>query len=379
MGSTLRSVARALLFAALLAIPLPAAAQWWPSSWAPTETSTGLLGGGTVSLVDCVTSPNANLLSCAVLNPTTTPQVVITWPSQTGNCVIAAPADGSTASPTCRSIVALDLVSSFLNAVDVTSPDDDDIFMINAIAGSQLNKRATLHNAVKSVTSSATALTLGQTDPTTDVVALYDDSATDLKKTTPNVLVQDSLNNLVGTVPNTAFPWGKKVASLTTSTTQLCNDASDQTALTWTVPANALGTTGTIHWWVQGNFVIPASVARSLVYKVTLGGTTLFADSCCTSPAAAGTYRVYFTGDLIEHGTTSSQWVNVTAIEAAADAAATGFGDFGSAAATAMRNAGGTGAKDDTGSLVLNIVFANSAAVSGVCMQMDAGAMIYYP
>lgn len=109
-------------------------------------------GSGTVTSVSATATPTS-VFGIAVTDPTTTPAIALTMDNQTGNTVLASPADGSSGQPAFRALVVADLPNMAL------------------IAGGRL----TLSSGIPVTTSDVTAATTLYYAPyLSNVISLYD-------------------------------------------------------------------------------------------------------------------------------------------------------------------------------------------------------------
>lgn len=143
------------------------------------------------------------------------------------------------------------------------------------------------------------------------------------------------------------------------------NNSGAQTAFSFSVPANKLGTDKTLAIELGGDIAFNSG-SPTWTISVAYGGTTLWSETSSAFAGSANRHPWYLTLRLSEHaGVTNSQVLTGHVIMSSADAAVTGEGGFNAIIATTSGfNTGvyGTASVDSTSAQTLTITFTMSVA-----------------
>lgn len=146
----------------------------------------------------------------------------------------------------------------------------------------------------------------------------------------------------------------------TATNVDVVSTAAETTWLTFSVPANTVGTLGTLHCVIQYDFLNNTGAGDTFTLRVKYGATTMFDDLSVAVVANAarrdGILEFWVAGD----GATNSQLLSGSLRLGSVTAATTGTGDIAGTVAMSGSPFGGAAAEDSTAAKTLAVTIQNT-------------------
>lgn len=140
---------------------------------------------------------------------------------------------------------------------------------------------------------------------------------------------------------------------------------------TYTIDANSLGADGGVRGRLLGYYENTSGVNKSLIFKVSLGATTLFQDTD-SIPSATGKRALFYDFELWNANGTSVQEWRANIITGSNGNATTGYGNTDIGGQTGSAHGSGACTEDTTSDLVLTVEIWTSTTAATVTLQRDS-------
>lgn len=273
-------------------------------------------------------------------NPTA--DTIVTIPNTTGTLVTTGDLNAVTGGMTDESSLVL---TGLIDADDLSATltlSDADLVDLSAINASSTTEGLKLPQA--SDVSAATAE--GQVSWDTDGDTLY-----------------------VGT--GSAVKGMSRVEDRSSSTTTVSNTTTETSVYSYSVPADALGSTGALRVTLFGTYTNTSGSNRTVTVKIKLGSTTLYQDVTGNLSSNTDSRAVQFSFLLMNTASASSQKLTGNLRFGNAGATTSGTGNLGTTATTDAPIYG-SASEDTTSAKTLNVTVTHSSAATTISFVRQA-------
>lgn len=150
----------------------------------------------------------------------------------------------------------------------------------------------------------------------------------------------------------------------------IVNTASETDLLSYTVPANTLGTTHALRVNISCDYFNNSGANRTFILKIKYGSTTMYQDTSDVLAVLSSRRPVIIDFYFYPRNVTNSQGVAGNITVSFTGLATTGFGDLGSDEVQVQTPFVGVNASEDsTTSLALKVTITHSAADTNVSLR----------
>jgi len=150
----------------------------------------------------------------------------------------------------------------------------------------------------------------------------------------------------------------------------IVNTVTETDLLSYTVPANTLGTTHALRVSISCDYLNNSAANRTFVLKIKYGSTTMYNDTSDVTSILSSRRPVLIDFFLFPKNATNSQGVAGNITVSAVGLATTGFGDLGTDEVLVQTPfVGANAAEDSTTSLALKVTITHSIADTNVSLR----------